>query len=286
MRFDYWVIRYVPDPVRGEFVNLGVIAGAGSQWQFRKVSSLQRASRLGGSATATRSFLTRIGDSIDSELHDVAALIDLPGEHTSAGFLEDLRTRMNGIVQLSAPRPIRAQTVDDAADIAFDLMVVDNGPVTRHRSRTQVAQHVLEAFTHDPQVSRHLARARQARVDNQRVDYDVAVTGDVTVQVNRAWSFTMRDTSRLETNIQAWSYMMGRLRAEGGELVRPRNSKSPTVEIPADVQANVIYRAPITEEGKRVMTTALRNWDRLEIQAVQEGETSRLVREARELIEH
>ena len=45
MRYTYSVIRFVPDPVRGEFVNVGVLAGSdeSSEWELRTVENLKRA---------------------------------------------------------------------------------------------------------------------------------------------------------------------------------------------------------------------------------------------------
>lgn len=284
MRYDYWVVRYVPDVVRGEYVNLAVIAGHGSDWAVRRVSNLQRASRLGGSATVTHAFLDRIEASISLELDAVEALIELPREQASRGFVEDLRIRMNNTVQISAPRPIRAQTADDAADIAFELMVVDHGPVVRHRSRTLVARRLQRAFEEAPDLSNHVARARQARVDGQRIDYDVAVTDGVTVQMSQAWAFDLKDLSRLETNIQAWNYLMGLVRQHGGELVRSRSPEVSRVRIPRDVSANAIYRTPTSNEGKRQLKIALGGWANLGIRAVQEDDAETVVEQARTLI--
>lgn len=125
MTFRYWVVRYVPDPVREEFVNVGVIAGDGDDWAFRPVKNLQRASRIGGSATETRHFLHRIQSAVDAQRESATALINDPRERMGEGLLRDLQTRLNGIVQLSAPRVIRAETAAAAADFAYGLMVVD-----------------------------------------------------------------------------------------------------------------------------------------------------------------
>lgn len=284
MRHDYWVVRYVPDPVRGEFVNIGVVAGAGDDFAFRRVSSLQRASRLGGSATVTHAFLNRISESISTTLDEMQAFMELPSDRMSRGFIEDLRIRMHNIVQISPPRPVRAQSAEDAADIAFDLMVVDQGPVTVHRSRTLVARRLHEAFAHDPEVMRYVAQARHARVEGQRIDYDVAVTDDVTLQMTQAWSFDLQNLKRLETNIQAWNYLMSLVRKEGGQLVRPRAPERSTLRIPDDVDINVLYRPPVSREGQRLFKTAQRGWRGLRIQALEETQAEKVVQEARELV--
>jgi len=112
----------VPDPVRGEFVNIGVIAGGGADWSFRRVSNLGRAAQLGGSATTANPFLQRIAASIEARV---------PGELGAPfgkGDVEDLRVRMNNLVQLSEARPVLAVTSEEAVNLAFELMVVDSPP--------------------------------------------------------------------------------------------------------------------------------------------------------------
>lgn len=287
MRYEYWVVRYVPDAIRGEFVNIGVVAGAGDDWAYRRTTSLQRASRLGGSATVTHAFLSRISEAISVRLDHIETLLQRPVERMSRVFMEDLRVRMNNVVQISPPRPVRASSALDAADLAFDLMVVDDGPVTRHRSRTLIAHRLQEAFAHDPELARHVAHARQARVEGQRIDYDVAVADDVTLQMTQAWSFDLQDRNlrRLETNIQAWSYLMGLVRQEGGALVRPRNPEQGGIRIPTDVEMNVLFRAPESSEGERLFDNARRGWRALGIRVIEEEQTERVLEEARQLVD-
>lgn len=43
-RYMYWVIRLVPNPTSGEFVNIGVLAGNDdSDWSIRLMQDLNRA---------------------------------------------------------------------------------------------------------------------------------------------------------------------------------------------------------------------------------------------------
>jgi hypothetical protein len=105
---------------------------------------LRRASRLGGSASYTDSFLRRIEDAIDSRLDTVEALF--PGGSVPTferGDIEDLRVRMNNLVQLSEARPVLARSAEQAADLAFELMVVNSEADVSRRTRPRVA-HLLK----------------------------------------------------------------------------------------------------------------------------------------------
>lgn len=286
MRFDYWVIRYVPDPIRGERVNLGVIAGAADDWALRRVSTLHRASRLGGSAASTNDFLESIEASIETNLDVVETLIHQT-ERTamSRAVLEDLRVRMRNIVQLSSPKSVLADTADDAADLAFELMVVDPEREVSHRSRTMVVRRLKAAFELEPSVVRHLSRYRETRVGEQRASIDVAVADDVARQLTQAWSFDVKDMLRVETQIHAWNYMMNLVRSEGGELRgkgMPPTSRA--VAIPEDVAINVLYRAPTSDDGRRQLESASEGWSKLGISVYSEDQAAELVRDAKTLI--
>lgn len=281
MTFRYWVVRYVPDPVREEFVNVGVIAGDGADWDFRRVSNLQRASRIGGSATETRRFMHRIETAVEAQLESVAALLNDPRERMSDGLLTDLQSRLNGIVQLSAPRTIRAHTAKEAADFAYGLMVVDPDTKAKTRSRTVVARRTRRAFEASPETAPHIVRNRRALVERQSIAYDVALGDEQALQLTQAWAFDVPDFRRLETSIQAWNYLAGRVQDSGGQLIDRSKAESTDMPIPPGVAINVVYGTPTTAEGEDHLGIALQGWEALGIHAVSDEHVQTLVDEAR-----
>lgn len=287
MRYDYWVIRYVPDPIRGERVNVGVIAGSGDDWALRRVGNLQRASRLGGSATVTADFLTRIEAAIESQLDQIQSVLE-PATHErlSKGLIEDLRARMNNVVQISPPKAVLAEDADEAADLAFELMVVDAGHEVNHRSRTLVVRRLQAAFELQPSVLQHVTRSQRATVGAESTTIDIAVSRQVVRQLSQAWAFDVKDLQRVQTQIHAWNYMMSRLRSEGGVLSARRTAKSSAgLAIPRNVDINVVFRRPGTDAGRRQFDMALDGWSRLRIDAVDVEDAASLVDEARQLID-
>jgi hypothetical protein len=283
MRHDYWVIRYVPDPIRGEFVNIGVIAGRGEDWSFRRVSNLRRAARLGGSPTHTDAFLKRIEDSIESRLDAVAARItaDRPSLF-GKGDVEDLRVRMNNLVQLSDARPVLANSASEAVDMAFELMVVDSEGDVQHRSRTRVVRRLRAAFDVRPELMRHVARSHVAAVGQQETGIDFAVTDGIVHQMSQVWAFDVKDTRNLQTQIQAWNYLLGLLRADGGQLM-PRSGRNGLI-IPSDVDVNAVFAAPVTSEGEAQFAVAEEGWRRLGVEVVPASESERVIDEAERLL--
>lgn len=284
MRYDFWVIRYVPDPVRDERVNVGVIAGAGDDWVVRRVRNARRASRLGGSATASENFFAAVQQRIETELEPIALMTRPNHEQMSRALVNDWHVRMNNLIQLSDARPVLAESAAEAADLAFDLMVVDDHHEIRHRSRTQVLSRLKGAFAQDEGLREHLRSGLAARVGEQSTKIDLAVTDQEVVQLSHAWAFDLQDLDSLETNIHAWNYMMGLLRTDGGLLTPRRQTKSADMSIAKDVPIRVVYREPKTGDGSKKLRNALDGWRQLGVDAVEEREAGRVVDQARELI--
>lgn len=283
MRYDFWVIRYVPDPIRGEFVNIGVIAGAAEDWSLRRVSNLRRASRIGGSATVTEAFLRRIESSIEDNLQAVESLLPLDGAPAfGKGRIEDLRLRMNNIVQISDPRPVLAGSSEEAADMAFELMVVDSDHTVRHRSRTRVVHDLREAFNLRPELVHHVAQHQVASVGPQMTTVDFAVRNAKVHQISQVWGFDVRDTRNLQTQIRAWNYLLGLLRAEGGYLKSKTGHTN--ANIPSNVEINAVFTDPTTSEAQDQLSIALDGWKRLGVDAVPASQFTSVVDEAERLV--
>lgn len=283
MRYDYWVVRYVPDPIRGEFVNIGVIAGRDQDWSMRRVSNLRRASRIGGSAVVTDPFLRRVEESIAERLREVEMLLPLGRQREfGRGIVEDLRARMNNVVQLSEARPVLASSSDEAADLAFELMVVDVDHEVKHRSRTQVVKKLQTAFNLRPELLNHVAQHQIASVGAQETTIDFAIRNNVVKQLSQVWAFDVRDTRNVQTQIRAWNYLLGLLRSDGGTL-KPKGGKH-GIQIPNNVEINAIYTRPTTDMGNSQLKVALDGWRRLGVDAVPSEEFGIVVDEAERLV--
>jgi hypothetical protein len=273
----------VPDPIRGEFINIGIIAGKGEDWSFRRVGSLSRASRLGGAASQTDSFLKRIENAIALRLNVVETLI--PSASTTSfgrGEIEDLRVRMNNLVQLSDSRPVLADTAHEAADLAYKLMIVDSDTDVQHRSRIRVVHRLRDAFELRPELVDHVARFHVAAVGPQEAGIDFAVRDGVVHQLSQVWAFDVKDTRHLQTQIRAWNYLVGLLRVDGGTLTKRGHRDG--VEIPRRVDINAVFTAPTTADGERQFEIARDGWGRLGVEAIASSDSESIVDDAARLL--
>src|SRR4051794_13508183 len=101
MPYTFSLIRFVPDPGRGEFVNIGALAGdeESADWAVRWISNYQRASALdsGDLLPAAKAF-TGVLDETIADLERPT----LDGrEPFSRAMLESLAIEMNNLVQVS-----------------------------------------------------------------------------------------------------------------------------------------------------------------------------------------
>ena len=128
MRYIYSLIRFVPNPARGEFVNVGAIVGSeeSSEWQVRRIENPKRARAMDENASlgTVWSFIDRVGVDIDS-FEAATQLLSVSDVELTEDWLWNLHADHQNVVQLSAPVPMVAESADDALEIVFDLMVLD-----------------------------------------------------------------------------------------------------------------------------------------------------------------
>lgn len=285
MFYHHWIVRYVPDPIRGEFVNIALLVGRdGGDWAFRSVSSLRRATRLGGDPSVAGYWLREL-ERMVNQLNTSRALSSEPvlaaladsGENISAAIVARLAARLNNAVQISAPYPIVAESAQEGLSMLFGHLVSD--PQVRHRTQfgARVNSFVNEQFR-KAGASAAVQPRPQVLVGSAPRTASFAVTDARVEQITNAWSFNLQDMEQVSTQVQAWAGHMVRLRHRGGVLeVRGH----PPLTIPRGVQLRVVYEEPRTDMGKDALEIARDIWSDVKDLAVYpESEQERLVEDA------
>lgn len=123
MRHNYWTIRYVPDPVRGERVNIGVIVGSDDERDgaMRIVDSPARANRLGGGAQRALAYVNALQRRVESALLPEDGLPRDSAPITSA-LLDRLHSHQENAVQVSSARTIAGADVNRARQGRYHLL--------------------------------------------------------------------------------------------------------------------------------------------------------------------
>ncbi len=248
-KYLYSVVRFVPDPARGEYVNVGVIVGSDEarEWEFRAAESLLRARRLDHperpSLPAVAGFIESLGRQVD-DFSEAVEDGDPPPEGLSEAWLFDEHRSLEHVVQMSRPTPVRASSATEAVSLVFNELVVE--PLQErlpYLRRTRAAAALRQAYKTERAVPVFESVRIEAGSHGTQVDFVVA-NGHV-VQLAQAWSFQVPDQKRLVERIRSWGWTMERL-AEVGGIVRLPGNRAEHVD--AGVNLEIVYVAPREEQ--------------------------------------
>jgi DUF3037 family protein len=256
-RYVYALVRCVPSPRTGEFINMAAIAGQPDtgDWSIRQVSNESRVRKLAGAEElqAVHSFLTRVGLEIDERQ---LLFEEESGEPLGEGWLQRLYHDHRNVVQLSPHAPIVADNAEQALDIVFSRQIIDpvsqpRGFVTKHR----VLAELREAY-------------RRADIDNALIHtkvevytgghvhapVDFAIANGTTVQLTQGWSFQKSRVDEVSTQVKAWGYALRLLR--DGEDARVVGPDERIVTVSSNVDLQVVVASPKTREQETVFEEA------------------------------
>lgn len=287
MRYTYWVIRHVPSPVRGEYVNIGLIVGAsGHDWAIQHVESFARANRIGGEASRAAGFLDRLASRVEDTLLPPAMQLRNDNQPLTEAWLESLRPHLQNTVQLSHPRPISAGSADDALRIIYPLLIEEAAPVLRPNRRTNVVRAVRRYYADLPELHKgtNFLTDVRVRVGRQRGQFDNAL-GQVSPELlTHAWSFQLEKIEPVEERIGAWNFLLSRMRDSdsGGLILETRDGSVRTLD--HDVRVQVVHDTPTGPEQREALERAREAWNLLHIDVVVDTERETIVDDALEAV--
>jgi hypothetical protein len=248
MSYSYSLLRFVPDPARGEFVNFGLLVGddEAKDWELRLIQNYRRAKALDdrGVLTLALSFADRLETHIQAleNLPETAAVLPISTE-----LISRLSTEMLNVVQITAPTPIVAATAAEALDVLAEEMLVD--PAAR-RYRFQ-KKHRAIADTRRAYRRHHVppeSLEERAPVASGAYDgmFDFAVFNGGVVQLVHCWSFQLPNQDELAEQVKAWAWVVRSLREHGGVLRVPGRE----VEVPQGDQIEIAAVAVPPMDGQ------------------------------------
>ena len=258
-RYVYSLVRCVPDPRTGEFVNVGAIAGDPStgDWSVRQVSSESRVRKLAGPSAllAVHGLLARVGAQIDSLQADTLGGAD---DLLSENWLNGLYHDHQNVVQLSPPAPILAEDAEQALEILFSRQIIDpvsqarEGSLTKHRALHDIRRAYQRAAI-DPYLVRQRVELHVG--DRVHTSLDFAIANGSAVQLTQGWSFQGTSVSTVSEQVKAWAYALKCLRDGLDSRVVSADDHISTVTQNVDLEVVVIE--PRTSEQQLVFEEAL-----------------------------
>lgn len=245
-KYQYSIIRFVPSPVRGEFVNLGLIIGSDQtgEWLVEVVSSMRRASRLDDdnvlSMLATE--LSQLQSTIESytEPEMFERTIEL-----SEDWLSDLSRNSRNQLQFSYPNAVVAENVGGAFEKLWGRLIVESLPTKRNSiTKASVTAQYINALTSSQLDRSHMKRRVKLETSRTHTNIDVAVHNGVVKDITQCWSLQIKAAEPLLNEIKAWGWSIKTLREHGGLIL---TGKQP-IEVPRDVRVGVVYAATSDSE--------------------------------------
>jgi len=283
----YSLVRCVPDPQTGEFVNLGAIAGdpATGDWSVRQIGNESRVRKLAGgvSLDAAHSFLTRVGLQIDETralMEDGAAVVPLDDS-----WLQSLYYDHRNVVQLSPPAPMVAEDAEQALDVLFSRQVID--PLLQPREKIitkwRVVSDLREAYRRAAIDARLIQPKAELFVGSHvHTALDFAIVADRALQLTQGWSFRRTQVEEVSVQVKAWGYAIGLLRDR--QEARLVSADEQVSEIAPDVDLEVVVAQPKTVEQHRAYEEAEQVFKQLGASVRNLDEVDTVGRQAAELI--
>lgn len=295
-RYIYSIIRCLPDPRTGEFVNYGAIAGnpATGDWDIRHLKrTSDRIRRFAGipALETASAFTLHLG----SEITTRRARMEAGGAPLGEDWLMEMHHDHRGVIQFSQPAPILANSAREALDLVFEHLIshpvtyppqtselvserLANGLVTQARpalvkkgALTKKLRDVYRNVDIDPSLVRRSPSVFVGSHINYTVDF--AIANGHAVQLTQAWSFRSSGLDRVSIQVKAWGYALERLRqGEEARVVDEANNHVSTINRNVDLQ--VVIASPETEEQNIVYEEAQEVFDRLsaEVHPLEEAE--------------
>jgi len=285
MRFLYSLIRFVPDPGRGEFVNVGAIVGSDSSgWQIRQIENPVRARRLDDNSLldGVWSFMDRVGSKIDQYEQESESLFG-PGMELGEDWLDTLYRDHQNIVQLSPPTPVAAESADEAMDRIFELLIVDPASRKYRFQKKNVALAAVRSAYREKSIRKGIdVRERvQLMTPHHNGRFDFAITNGHVLQLTQTFSFQVPNQEELAEQIKAWGWTVHDAQLRGGNIA---TAQGETFQVESDVDFEVVYIAP--QEGKLApaLTDAINIFDELSINAHEISDVGSVATRAKDLL--
>lgn len=286
MKYVYSTIRFVPDPARGEFVNVGALVGSEDvgEWKIRFVESLKRARALDD-----RGLLPALWSGVDAiarQLDMYEAAVESSSEpefEPSEKWLERLWEESRNVLQLSRPAPIVANDADDALDILFRELIVDSERRTEVvRTKLPVLKATRLAYAKNGILrGPYLAERKVVSGQHHRQRFDFVVANGRAVQLAHGWSFQRPDREQLSEDIKAWAWGVRDIREGGGYVALHDGQKT---RVPREIDVEAVYLPPIDELSHEVLQEALSAFQEVSVVPVPIDDSDAVGRRAHDLL--
>lgn len=245
MEYRYWVVRYVANLAREEFVNVGVVCGADeADWAVR-FDLHEGDRRIGGGSRGLRSWARWFERRLESLRPGL-----VEAELAPTSWIEGLREREQSAIRFSAPRPIESDSAESAVELLFPLLVERDSTRRSHsRTRASMRGDLLRRFELELgfALERTLFSRPTVTIGAETGRFDIAreSAGDGLVLTNVS-NFAARDVESVAMEARAANWLVHRIREGGAEIALPDLGD---VRVGQDTRVEAVYEPPRRGRG-------------------------------------
>ncbi|RRJ85946.1 DUF3037 domain-containing protein [Gulosibacter macacae] len=265
MIYQTWLLRQVPDVARGEFRNVGVVAGAdGGDWA---------AKILPGSSQRDGARVSDIGDALrdlERRVSDQQGWLASVDDAISERYMHLLAELGNNSFRVADPRPVLAESATAAAEMLFSHLV-QREQQDRSQARTLLRKLIHEKLAQSlsslssVEFFEHVSASPS--VENAfPLSFDFAVEQGSSLELAHAWSFDMMNLDNLMEKIQAWLLGVSIIREHGATVRLDSEQHELRDDTPITVVYDTVWRGP-AEERNSLLRNTLSLFEHYEIDA-------------------
>lgn len=259
--FHYSVARFVPDPLKGEFLNVGIVAGSDetSEWSVQTQYD-SRARRFAEKSddyllpavVAQLERLARQADTVSGLMDDCG-----PSSGEDELFLPRLKAlaeQSRNVLQFTPPMPYWAESLDQAIESLCDLFIVQPPPSKAQgvTKRTLVSA-VRRVIRSRPDSASHVMESSVLKASGSTAKIDFAFYNGKVAQLTQCYSFQVQDSQAVLNDAKAWAWTMKNLRERGGVV----NAGAHAITVPGDVKVAVLVAPPDTKADNEAFEEAI-----------------------------
>jgi len=266
MAYFFSMLRFVPDPARGEFINIGAVVGDDDarDWEFRLISNLTRARAIDAQGLLPAAL--EFAGELEGRLP--AAEEDSPSERPAHAWLtvpalRALAGEMNNVVQLTVPAPVVAESAEGALDIVFEELILDPAAKRFRFEKKHRAVRVTRDAYRTSGVPLEAVKERVVVASGQfRSQFDFAVHNGHAVQLVQCWSFQLPNQHELADQVKAWAWTVHELRERGAWV----HANGMELEAQAGLEVATMYIPPLSAASASAFNEARAAFAEVDVQ--------------------
>jgi hypothetical protein len=210
----YSVVRYVPDPIRQEVFNVGVVVAEGQSISAKVVPATQAKRLKALGYDRNLGFLKDLESELNRGLHQEQVALPQGQAAWTVTDLENAAKEWGGTIQFSPLRPGRIASESDALEVMFARLVPTRVQTSRAPTRAAVKKRVRTSLirlvrdryqNQDPKTLVQSGQRIKGKLEEHVFDYGVVNSRPLHLVQTVSFDVDDRDALAMELDATKWA---------------------------------------------------------------------------------